>query len=991
MTRAGLIFGIVALLLAALPAHAQRQLRGVALVIGQSEYEHVAPLPNPANDAREMVKLLTDLGFDARGVTDRDAQRLRRDLERFAEDAEDADVAFLYYSGHGVEAGGENFLLPVDVDESSLDSASEAMVPLSGLIETLKASVPITIVLLDACRTNPFPPDALVRIEPGEPAVAMAQEGLTVVRGATSLRGDWAAPADNLGTVIGFAAEPGMPALDGAPGGNSPYAAALLRHLAAMQGAEFGQVMRMVTEEVYLSTRTRQRPWVNESLRRQLYFGVAPDEPAGDEALVTGERRQLLLTIAELPDIRRVQVETVAARDGVPLDALYGVLRALGTTASPSDPSQMERMLEEQAERLHAMLSERAALDTDDPEIARLSEAADRAIAEGAIQAARLFMDRAVERVEETQQDVDELEELLRRKRIADAAVYARRANAAALAFAFRNAADDYARAFGLVEKWDDALALRYRTMQAEALMRHGEATGERAALDEALGTYEAILRMLPADERGPDWATVRNNMALVLHVIGERGGRTELAQAKALFEEAMAVFAAVGDDVNWAAAQNNVGNVLLALGTREADPARTEQAIEAFRAALAKRDRDAVPVEWAASHNNIGLATFILAERRGDLALLEEAEASYRTALEVLSREAYPVDWAMTQNNLGNVLNAIGLQRNDIAYHDAAAAAFEQALTVRTREAWPEPWATTRLNLGNTYFHRARHDQGVEDLEKARQAYEDALALFSREDSLLDWASAQSNLGSALQTIGQRTQDLDTLARSVEAFNRSLEVYRRKDFPLDWAGSQHNLGSTLHMMGVISGEARHHRDAIAAFQQALREHRRDRVPILWANSTAGIGTALQSLATSDPTTVSLRRSIEARRAALEVLTVDNAPVEWATAMNGLGTCLLNLSTREGDAAHLAEARASFEETKKVFTREAQPLQWAFAENNIGDVHWNLAALGGGRSQYLQAIDRFESAKQAFGSAGHFAAVMLTEQKITLIRKALDD
>ena len=93
-----------------------------------------------------------------------------------------------------------------------------------------------------------------------------------------------------------------------------------------MKGEEFGAVMRMVTEEVYLATKTRQRPWANESLQRLLYFGVAPEEPAGEEGLITGERRQLLLTIADLPSLERRQVETIAAEDGVPLDALYGML-----------------------------------------------------------------------------------------------------------------------------------------------------------------------------------------------------------------------------------------------------------------------------------------------------------------------------------------------------------------------------------------------------------------------------------------------------------------------------------------------------------------------------------------------------------------------------------------------------------------------------------------------------------------------------------------
>jgi len=986
------VAGFFALLVAALPATAQKSLYGIALVIGQSEYEHITPLPNPANDAREMVKLLTDLGFDARAVTDRNAERLRRDLERFAEDAEDADVAFVYYSGHGIEAGGENWLLPVDVDESSLDSAAETMVPLSPLIEQLKASVPVTIVLLDACRTSPFPAGALVRASPDAEPAPMGESGLTVVRGATRLTESRAAN-DNLGVVIGFAAEPGLPALDGTPGGTSPYATALLRHLAAMSGAEFGQVMRMVTEEVYLSTRTQQRPWVNESLRRELYFGAQPAALQGDEALITGERRQLLLTIAELPDINRLQVEQVAARDGVPLDALYGILRALDETAEPKDPSEMERMLEAQAERLRKMLSEREALRTDDPEIARLSEAADKAIAEGAIQTARVFMDRAVARVEETRDEVDDLEELLRRKRVADAAIYAKRADASTLIFAFRDAAADYARAFDLVEKWDGDLAWNYKNMQAESLRSHGEATGERDAFDEALAAYDSILRMLPSGERGSEWAITRNNMAVVLNDIGERSdGATELTEAQAMFEESMAVFARLGDDVNWSAAQNNIGNIQLALGMRESDPARIEQAIEAFHAALARRDRDVVPYEWAASQNNIGLATFTLAERRGEATLLADAEAAYRAALEVFTREARPMDWGMLQNNLGNVLNAIGLRRNDIAYHDEAVAAFEAALTVRTREAWPLLWAGSQLNLGNSHSHRARHDLETGNLEKAREAYEAALTVFNRRTTPLDWASAQNNLGNALQTIGQRTVDIAVLQQANDAFNHARQVYRRKDFPLDWAMTQHNVGNTLQLMATISSEPAHYRNAVAAFRQALQEYKRERTPMQWANSMASMGSALQGLSYTDETLASLHESIEARRAALEVLTIDNAPMEWATAQNGLGTCLLNLSTREQNDTYLAEAMAAFEESKKVFTREAQPLQWAFAENNIGDVHWNLAVFKGGQhKEFERAIERFKSAQQGFGAAGHFAAIMLAEQKINLIRKAMGE
>ncbi|TIU62996.1 MAG: peptidase C14, partial [Mesorhizobium sp.] len=335
-----------------------------------------------------------------------------------------------------IEAGGVNYLVPVDADMSSLKDADNALVPISAVMDDLKKTVPVTIMLLDACRTNPFPPGAELRRAPTASASPIGAGGLEPLRGAKALG---SAPAtENLGTVVGFAAEPGRPALDGAAGENSPYAAALLRHLAAMKGTEFGSVMRMVTEEVYLDTKARQRPWVNESLRRLLYFGVAPQEPTGDDGLITGERRQLLLTIADLPDPKRSQVELASQQDGVPLDALYGVLKALGTEKIPEDPTDLEKLLDAQAERLKKMLSERDALSTDDPEIKRLVASADKAIGQGAIVSARKFLDEAVARVEQTSGAVDQAEELVKQKRLADAAIYARRADSSALVFDYK-------------------------------------------------------------------------------------------------------------------------------------------------------------------------------------------------------------------------------------------------------------------------------------------------------------------------------------------------------------------------------------------------------------------------------------------------------------------------------------------------------------------------------------------------------------------------
>lgn len=196
------------LVVGAARAEEPEALRGVALVIGNGDYEHIAALPNPSNDARAVEELLDQLGFETDVVADRDARRLRRALEDFVEDAEGADVAIIYYSGHGIEAGGENYLVPVDADLSALDAAGEKLVPLSRIVDDLKKTVPVTIVMLDACRSNPFPPGAVVKAEPSAPGVAVGSGGLGATRGAVSLAAT-SQRAENYGTVIGFAAEPG--------------------------------------------------------------------------------------------------------------------------------------------------------------------------------------------------------------------------------------------------------------------------------------------------------------------------------------------------------------------------------------------------------------------------------------------------------------------------------------------------------------------------------------------------------------------------------------------------------------------------------------------------------------------------------------------------------------------------------------------------------------------------------------------------------------
>ena len=137
------------------------------------------------------------MGFDARDLIDRDGAKLKRDLDRFVEDAEGADVALVYYSGHAIEAGGENWLVPIDADISSLAEAEERLVSLSAFLQELQHRVPLTIVLLDACRSNPFPPGASLKAASSVKPVPLAAGGLAVpAKGVTILDMDTASSAE---------------------------------------------------------------------------------------------------------------------------------------------------------------------------------------------------------------------------------------------------------------------------------------------------------------------------------------------------------------------------------------------------------------------------------------------------------------------------------------------------------------------------------------------------------------------------------------------------------------------------------------------------------------------------------------------------------------------------------------------------------------------------------------------------------------------------
>lgn len=760
-----------------------KPLKGIALVIGQSVYEQLPMLANPARDASAFEDLLKKLGFKTDLAIDETARQIRRSVDGFIADAEGADVALVYYSGHGVEARGVNYLVPVDAGITSLDAADENFLSLQDMLDRLRQKARITIVLLDACRSNPYPAGASLRPKSGATGEPITAIGLGVPRGMMFLEDQKSDAAESIGEVIGFAAEPGKAALDGTAGSNSPYATALLRHFSANAGYDFGQVMTMVTEEVYLATGTRQRPWTNTSLRRLLSFGGTAEAASADDALLDGERRRLLLTIAATPQDWRKAVEVLAKEQSLPLDPLFGMLKQLNVDTSKGS-IDLEKQLREGAENLKAILAERKALDADDPEKKKLVAAADRALDQGAVETARQLLDRAVTRIEAMDSAREVAREALRKGDIADAAIYARRADAASIAFDDSAAAEDYAKAHERVRMWDKALALKYQRSAATALGNHGYYRGDKDALRKSVELREEILHSISQSKSPDDWRKDRINLGISSRLLGQsEAGNDNLVKAIAILESVLTEPGRDGAQSDWPTAQAALGDAYLTLGARESGKANLEKAVAAYEAVLTSEMRESMPRQWAWAQAALGDALRMLGQRESDTESLKKAVAVYEAALTEQPRESVPLDRAWTQSALGKAFQLLGERENGTESLKKAVAAYEAALTPQVRERMPRQWATIQTDFGTTLRILGEREGGTEALRRAVAAYEAALTERTRTGQPAQWSYLQANLGTALQILGEREGGTEALEKAIAAFEaaRTEQTYSRK------------------------------------------------------------------------------------------------------------------------------------------------------------------------------------------------------------------
>jgi uncharacterized caspase-like protein len=239
------LFLAAALLLACQPAWAAKR---VALVLGNSAYQNVARLPNPVNDGAAIAATLKDAGFDVVDSRhDLMAAETRRALRDFADRARDADIAVVYYAGHGIEVDGTNYLIPVDARlERDTDVYDEAF-SLDRVLLAIEPAKRLRLVILDACRDNPF-----AKIMKRTVASRAIGQGLAKVEPASP------------NTLIAYAAKAGSTASDG-DSKNSPFTSALVKHITT-PGLDVRRAFGFVRDDVLKNTSNRQEPYVYGSL-----------------------------------------------------------------------------------------------------------------------------------------------------------------------------------------------------------------------------------------------------------------------------------------------------------------------------------------------------------------------------------------------------------------------------------------------------------------------------------------------------------------------------------------------------------------------------------------------------------------------------------------------------------------------------------------------------------------------------------------------------
>ncbi|MCC0042973.1 MAG: caspase family protein [Brucellaceae bacterium] len=306
--------------------------RRVALVIGNGAYTGTGQLKNTLNDAEAMAAALEALDFEVTLATDIDRRAAIEAIDGFSRGLTGADIAFLFYAGHGMQINGQNFLLPVDVDITSERALRYSAIDIGEVVAEMERRARVALIVLDACRDNPY--------------VAAIARTVQDDRAATPLQGLSTMQLSGRGAIVAYAAAAGAVAGDGT-GEHSPYTGALLEEIGE-PGVEVGLMFRRAAGRVFETTRGDQRPELLVRLVDEVYLKPAPQiEIAGADAQAVApvaEPQPASDSTAAEPQVVVAAAEEVTAVRSARAEGFFGnrVIHKPGwaeTVSPPQDPA----------------------------------------------------------------------------------------------------------------------------------------------------------------------------------------------------------------------------------------------------------------------------------------------------------------------------------------------------------------------------------------------------------------------------------------------------------------------------------------------------------------------------------------------------------------------------------------------------------------------------------------------------------------------------
>ncbi|NGM46817.1 caspase family protein [Rhodobacter sp. SGA-6-6] len=760
------LFALCLLLATVSAAFAERR---VALVLATEDYKSIRKLDNPVNDARAMETLLESLGFEVWLETDRDLKRMRRALEDFKTDAAGADVALVFYAGHGVALDGVNYLLPTDADATSSAALAASGLPLEEVRDVLDEVAPMAIMLLDACRDDPF-----------------AQGATGDGRGAVPLSGDppeKKPPTPGLGRIgradgvlFAFAAAPGETAADGNDG-NSPFTSALLRHFGT-KGVELKSALTLVQQDVYDRSRGKQLPYIESGLAELVFISGEGDLP---------ERDQLLMAMASITPELRQEVEAVAAAHDMPLAPLYAALISADLGSQTAEDRQ--RLLQEAAASYAQFQQGLVKYASSDPRVAELRAKAEEQLALGATAAARELITEAAaidaQARESLQENIAELTANLVERTVSEATSHVLNANAAKTDLRYDLAIEDLTKAAELYASVKDGLADRDTKFAYNDVLRDlGDLQVLAGNTNAALGIYltrsefaEAQVAANPADfgwSRELVWAM--NSVGVVLQQQGY------LREAEEAYTRAYEVTAKQNVDTpndlllmrDLEVALNKLGDVRFALNDLNGALLAYQEGLGISQSLL---DQDPESILY---NQDVSISH----ERIGDVLVAMGDRAAARDAFDVslmISKklaDKYPDDMEIRRNlsvsyeRLGDTMQAEG----DL---DAALAAFLEAQKIRDDLLAQDPGNATRKRdaaliyerVGEVYNRMGDAGSALMNQEAARGMRAELVAL---DPSNMLWAR---DLSVSHEKVGMIYQQEGEFAGALEAFSACRDL----------------------------------------------------------------------------------------------------------------------------------------------------------------------------------------------------------------------